>query len=65
MDSLFSGVFNFVNGYMGEALLKGVGNLSMVSLLRRVSKFINQYMGEALSRGVTNLINGFFVKSGF
>ena len=26
MDSLFSGVFNFVNGYMGEALLKGVGN---------------------------------------
>ena len=26
MDSLFRGVFNFVNGYMGEALLKGVGN---------------------------------------
>ena len=50
---------------MGEALVKGLGILSMDSLLRRVSRFVNGYMGEALVKDVENLINGIFAKSGF
>ena len=65
MGSLLRGVSNFVNGYMGEALVKGVAILPMDSLLRGVSNFVNGYMGEALVKGVANFINGFFVKRGF
>ena len=64
MDPLSRGVSNFVNGYMGDILVKGFQILSIVSSLRGVSKFINGCMDEALVNGFPNLINGFFFKSG-
>ena len=45
MDSLLRGVSNFVNGSMGELLVKGLPILSMDSLLREVFNFINGFMG--------------------
>ena len=65
MVSLLRGVSTFVNGYMGENLVKVLTYLSMIFLLRGVSKFVSGYMGEALVKGVGNFINGFFVKRGF
>ena len=65
MDSLLRGVTNFVNGSMGEVLVKGLPILSMDSLLRAVFNFFNGYMVEALVKGVANHINGLFVARGF
>ena len=64
MISLLRGVSKFVNGYMGEILVKGLPILSMVSLFTGAPKFINGYMDETLVKGIANLINAFFVKSG-
>ena len=65
MDSLLREISKFVNGYMGEDLVKVLLILSMDSLLREISKFVNGYMGEDLVKGIANFINGFFVKRGF
>ena len=65
MNSYLTGVYEFVSGYMGEALVKVLGILSMDSLLRKVYRFVNGYMGEALVKDVENLINGIFSKRGF
>ena len=62
MGSLLRGVSNFVNGYMGEALVKGVAILPMDSLLRGVSNFVNGYMGEALVKSIANFVLGIWVR---
>ena len=63
MISLSRGVSKFVNGYMGEVLVKGLPILSMVFLLTGAAKFINGYMDETLVKGIANFINAFFAKS--
>ena len=65
MDSLLRRVSNFLNGYMGEGLVKGLPILSMDPLFRGISNFVNGYIGEALVKSVVSFINGFFVKKGF
>ena len=65
MDSLLRRVSNFLNGYMGEGLVKGVANFINVFFVKGVSKFINGYMGDVLVNGVLNFIKGFFIKRGF
>ena len=64
MDSLLRGAPKLVNGYKGEALVKGAANFINGFLLRGAPKFVNGYMGEALVKDVANFINGFFVKRG-
>ena len=53
MYSLLRRVSNFVNGYMGEALVKGIAN------------FVSGYMGEIIVKCTANFINRFFVKRVF
>ena len=65
MDSLLRGVSNFFNGYMGEALVKGVANFIKVSFLRGVSRFVNEYIVEALVKIVGHFINGFVSQEAF
>ena len=62
IDSLLRGAPKFVNGYIGEALVKGVINFINRFFVKRDSKFVNGYMGEVLGKGVVNFINGFFIK---
>ena len=62
MDYLLSGPSNFINGYVGEVLVKVLSILPIDSLLRGAPKFVNGYIGEALVKGVINFINGFFAK---